>query len=48
MNFIQGQNREQMVLIPDCLDALIGNDNEVRVIDLFVDSLKLSDYQFYY
>jgi transposase len=46
MNFIQGQNREQLVLIPDCLDALIGNDNEVRVIDLFVDSLKLSDYQF--
>ena len=46
MNFIQGQNREQMVLIPDCLDALIGSDNEVRVIDMFVDSLKLSDYQF--
>ena len=46
MNFIQGQNREQMVLIPDCLDALIANDNVVRVIDLFVDSLKLSDYQF--
>lgn len=46
MNFIQGQSREQMVLIPDCLDALIGSDNEVRVIDLFVDSLKLSDYQF--
>ena len=45
-NFIQGQNREQMVLIPDCLDALIGSDNEVRVIDMFVDSLKLSDYQF--
>jgi len=46
MNFIQGQNREQMVLIPDCLDALIGSDNEVRLIDMFVDSLKLSDYQF--
>ena len=46
MNFIQGQNRKQMVLIPDCLDALIGIDNEVRVIDLFVDALKLSDYQF--
>lgn len=46
MNFIQGQNRDQMVLIPDCLDALIGSDNQVRVIDMFVDALKLSDYQF--
>ena len=46
MQFIQGQNREQLVLIPDCLDALIASDNQVRVIDMFVDSLKLADYQF--
>ena len=46
MQFIQGQNREQMVLIPDCLDALIGSDNQVRVIDMFVDALNVADYQF--
>ena len=46
MQFIQGQNRKQLVLIPDCLDALIAIDNQVRVIDMFVDSLKLADYQF--
>lgn len=47
MQFIQGQNRDQMVLIPDCLDSLIEPDNEIRVIDLFVDSLDLKDYSFY-
>lgn len=47
MQFIQGQNRKQMVLIPDCLDSLIETDNEIRVIDLFVDSLDLKDFTFY-
>lgn len=46
MIFIKGQSREQMVLIPECLDALIGKDNEVRMIDLFVDAVKITDYQF--
>lgn len=46
MKFIQGESREQLVLIPESLDALIGPDNEVRIIDLFVDALKLAEYQF--
>jgi len=29
-----------------CLDETISQDNEVRLIDLFVDSLQLSDYGF--
>ncbi|HMN32179.1 MAG: hypothetical protein IT275_12395 [Chitinophagales bacterium] len=36
MRFIEGQCREQLVLIPESLDALIGKDNEMRMIDLFV------------
>ena len=47
MQFIQGQNRDQMVLITDCLDLLIEQNNEIRVIDLFVDSLDLKDFTFY-
>lgn len=47
MQFIQGQNRDQMVLIPDCLDSLISDNNEIRIIDLFVDSLNLDDFKFY-
>lgn len=46
MKFVQGQSREQLVLIPDCLDSLIDSDHEIRVIDLFVDSLPLKDYDF--
>ena len=41
MKFIQGTSREQLALFPASLEAVIGSDNEVRVIDLFVDSLNL-------
>lgn len=46
MKFIEGQNREQLVLIPTSLNALIDSDNEVRTIDLFVDSLDIKDFGF--
>lgn len=46
MKFIKGQNRDQLVLIPESLEALIGKDNDVRIIDLFVDALKLAEYHF--
>jgi transposase len=46
MKFIEGQNRAQLVLIPTSLDALIDADNEVRTIDLFVDSLDIKDFGF--
>ncbi|HMN32181.1 MAG TPA: hypothetical protein PKA54_02285 [Chitinophagaceae bacterium] len=36
MRFIEGQFREQLVFIPENLDALIGKNNEVRMIALFV------------
>jgi len=39
--FIKGVNRQQATLFPECLDDYIGDDNSVRVIDVFVDSLKL-------
>jgi len=38
---IQGQNRDQGTLFPERLDDLIDEDNAVRVIDAFVDSLDL-------
>ena len=38
---IQGENREQATLFPERLDDLISEDNAVRVIDAFVDSLDL-------
>ncbi len=38
---VQGQNQEQATLLPERLDDLIGDDNAVRLIDAFVDSLDL-------
>ena len=46
MKFIQGTNRNQAILFPVSLEQSIDEDNEVRIIDLFVDSLSLQDYGF--
>ena len=39
--FIEGENRQQVTLMPDVLDDYVGEDNPVRVVDLFVDELDL-------
>lgn len=44
--FIQGIDRQQETLFPERLDDYICEDNPVRVIDLFIDSLKLIDLGF--
>ena len=46
MKFIQGYDRTQTALFPLTLEQSIGQDNEVRIIDLFVDSLPLDTYGF--
>lgn len=46
MKFIQGQSREQINLFPISLDSSVDPDNEVRIIDLFVESLPVKDYGF--
>jgi transposase len=39
--FIAGADRSQSTLLPDCLDDWVEDDNPVRAIDVFVDSLDL-------
>ena len=46
MKFIQGHNRTQIHLFPVSLDQSIDSENEVRIIDLFVESLSVKDYGF--
>ena len=46
MKFINGTNRNQLPLFTSSIDDAIAQDNQVRLIDLFVDSLTLSDYGF--
>ena len=40
--FVEGVDRGQSTLFPECLDDWIGEDNPVRVIDVFVDELGLA------
>ncbi|MDT7827690.1 hypothetical protein RQM65_03295 [Pricia sp. S334] len=37
MEYLQKQSRTQLTLYTTCLDDMIGTDNAVRAIDLFVD-----------
>jgi transposase len=46
MKFINGTNRNQLPLFASSIDDAIAQDNEIRLIDLFVDSLKLNDFGF--
>ncbi len=46
MKFIQGVPRHQAVLFTTCLEDAIAADHEVRLLDAFVDSLQLVDYDF--
>lgn len=44
--FIEGENRQQSTLFPESLDEYVVEDNPVRVVDVFVDSLDLSGMGF--
>jgi len=46
MQFIQGKDRAQSILFPESLDQIVEADNEVRIIDLFVESIQLADFKF--
>lgn len=46
MQFIQGKTRTQSILFPESLDQIIDQNNEVRIIDLFVESINPADFKF--
>src|SRR5690349_11942470 len=46
MQFIEGKPRNQAVLFTQSLEELIEQDNEVRLIDLFAESIHLTDFHF--
>ena len=37
--FIEGQDRGQLILLPECLDDYVGEDNPVRVVEAFIDEM---------
>jgi transposase len=44
--FIEGADRTQSTLLPDCLDDYITADNPVRAVDAFVEELDLKELGF--
>jgi transposase len=44
--FVEGDDRKQAALLPECVDDYIGQDNPVRIIDVFVDELDLEELGF--
>jgi transposase len=40
--YVEGRDRQQVTLLPECLEDFIAEDNPVRVIDAFVDELDLT------
>jgi transposase len=44
--FVEGADRGQSTLLPECLDDWIDESNPVRVVDAFVDALNLEELGF--
>src|SRR3954468_14358171 len=44
--FVEGVDRSQATLFPECLDDWVDADNPVRVIGAFVDALALAELRF--
>jgi transposase len=44
--FIEGSDRRQKLLLPDCLDDYVSEDSPVRVVDVFVEELDLESSGF--
>jgi transposase len=44
--FIEGQDRNQSTLLPDCIEDYVEADNPVRAVDAFIDMLDLATLGF--
>ena len=46
MEYIGGEGRDQIIMMPDCIDDYVGENNSVRVIDAYVNNLNLVELGF--
>src|ERR1700733_10276320 len=44
--FVQGADRQQTTLFPECLDDWVDESNSIRAVDVFVDALDLRNLGF--
>jgi transposase len=40
--YIEGSDRRQALLLPECVDDYVDKNNPVRVVEAFVDRLDLA------
>jgi transposase len=45
-HLVEGGDRGQTTLFPECLEDWIGEDNPARVVDVFVEELDLAELGF--
>jgi len=38
--YVEGSDRQQVTLLPECLDDYIAEDNPVRVVEAYVSELE--------
>lgn len=43
---MEGEDRKQVTLLPECPDAFVAEDNPVRIIKAFVEELDLASLGF--
>lgn len=46
MGYIKSEDRNQIIMLPECIDDYVTEENTVRVIDAFVDGLNLEELGF--
>jgi transposase len=46
VSFIEGSARDQVSLLPSCVDDYVASDALVRVVDAFVASMNLAELGF--
>ena len=44
--FVEGEDRRQSLLLPECLDDYVTEDNPVRVVEVFIETLDLGALSF--
>lgn len=43
--YVEGSDRQQVTLLPECLDDYIAEDNPVRVVDAFRSAAKVRGHE---
>jgi transposase len=46
MGYIQGEDRNQIILLPECINDYITEENTVKIIDAFVETVNLNKLEF--